>query len=177
MQLALGPWPGADLAERGGVLAEVERDAVEPGADPHDLAGRAERVELLRPVAGDAPGQQVALPEAERQRQRLQRHERLAQRRAPADALPRGKEARERRRLDRLDLSAKRREGRSPQPAEDVGIAPLALAAPGTELAADEQLLTIELLEDVGHVAAEAVVGLRRGERAAALREAKDQLT
>ena len=70
-----GPQPLVDLllravgrgrrAERGRVLAEVDRDAVEAGADPDDLARGAERVELLRPVAGNAPRQDVALPQTQ----------------------------------------------------------------------------------------------------------------
>ena len=89
----------------GGVLAEEERDAVEPGADPDDLAGRAELVELLRPVARDAARQHLGLPERDRQRERLQRDERLAQRRAAVDPVPARQEAAERRLLDRLDLA------------------------------------------------------------------------
>ena len=59
--------------------------------------------------------------------------------------MPRGQEPRERRRLDRLDLAAERSERRAPQPAEDVGVAPLALGPAGPELAADEQLVPLEL--------------------------------
>ena len=49
-----------------------------------------------------------------------------------------GQEAGERRRLDRLDLAAKRGERGAPQPAQHVGVAPLALGPAGPELAADE---------------------------------------
>src|SRR5206468_460630 len=59
-------------AERGGVLAEVERDPVETRAHPDDLAGGAERVEPGGLVAGHAARQHVGLPERDRKRQRLQ---------------------------------------------------------------------------------------------------------
>ncbi len=136
-----------DLAEHGGVLAEVEGDAVEAGADPDDLAARAERVEVLGPVAGHAPRQQLGLPQRDGQRQRLQRDERLAQRRAAVDPVPRRQEARERLLLDRLDLAAQRRERRAPQAAQHVGVAPLALGAARAKLAAHEQLVALELGE------------------------------
>ena len=127
-------------AERRRVLAEEERDAVGAGADPGDLAARAQRVEMLGAVAGNAPRQHLRLPERSRQRERLQRHERLAQRRAAVDAVPAGQEPRERGGLDRLDLAPERRERRTAQPPQDVGLAPLALGAAGPKLAAHEQV-------------------------------------
>ena len=45
----------------------------------------------------------------------------------------------------RLDLAAQRRERRPAQPPQDVRVAPLALGAAGTKLAADELLLALEL--------------------------------
>ena len=64
VDLLLGPVGRGRRAERRRVLAEVERDAVEPRADPDHLAGGAERVELLGPVAGHAARQDVASPRA-----------------------------------------------------------------------------------------------------------------
>src|SRR5581483_6238555 len=176
VRLALRRRRRRDAAERGRVLAEVERDAVGAGADPDDLAGRAERVELLGPVAGDAPRQHLRLPERRREGERLERDEGLAQARAPADPVPAGEEPRERPLLHRLDLLPQRREGRAAQAAQDVRVAPLALAPAGPQLAADEQLLPLELGEERADVAAEARAGLRGRERAAAARVAEHEL-
>ena len=126
-------------AQQLGVLAEVERHAprVAPeraGADPHDLAACAQRVQP-RGRVGARPGcQHVALPCRHGKRQALQRNEHLAQAlhastdrgsiphspgastagspigqrlraRAPAaDALPRGHERGQSTLPDRLDL-------------------------------------------------------------------------
>ena len=135
-------------AEQRRVLAEVDGDAVEPGADPDELAGGAERVERGGLVAGDAARQHLGLPERDRQREPLQRHERLAQGRAAADPVPGGQEAAEGRLLGRLDLAAQRGERGAPEAAEDVGVAPLALGATRTELAADEQIGALELVQE-----------------------------
>src|SRR5204863_8040143 len=123
-------------SEHWGVLAEVDRDPVETGADPDDLAGRAELVELPGVVARHAPRQQLRLPEGAGKRQPLQRHERLTKRRAPVDPLPVREEAAEGGLLGGLDLLAQRGERRASQPPQDVGLAPLALGATGPELAA-----------------------------------------
>ena len=136
---------GRHLAERGCVLAEVQRDPVGPGADPHDLAARGQRVEVLRPVARDAPRQDLGFPQCDRQRERLQRHERFAQRRPPVDAVPGRQEPRERLLLDGLDLAPKRGERRAAQATQYIGVAPLALGPAGTQLAAHEQLGALEL--------------------------------
>jgi len=57
-------------------------------------------------------------------------------------------EAAERRLLRRLDLFAQRCERRAAQPAQDVGVAPFALGAARTELAADELVRELELSQD-----------------------------
>ena len=116
MRLVLRRRRGGRSPERGGVVAEEDGDAVEPRADPHDLAGGAQAVELRGLVSGDASRQYLGLPERDRQRHALQRHERLAQRRAPVDPVPRGQEARQCLLLDRLDFLAQRSERSSPQP-------------------------------------------------------------
>ena len=90
--------------------------------------------------------------------------------------MPRGQEARQRRRLDRLDLAAERRERGAPQAAQHVGVAPLALAAAGAKLPADEQLLALELRQQACQVAPEACRRLGGRERAATLGKAKDEL-
>src|SRR5918996_1658380 len=66
VRLALGRRERARAAQRGCVLAEVERDALEPRPHPDDLAGGGELVESGGLVAGDAARQHVALPEGNR---------------------------------------------------------------------------------------------------------------
>ena len=129
----------------------------------------------LRPVAGNAPGQHLGLPERDGQRQRLQRHERLAERRAAVDPVPARQEAPECRLLGRLDLLAQRGERRAAQPAEDVGVAPLALRPTRPELAADELLLALEDAELGLDVTAEVVVRLTGREGAAGARIPSDE--
>ena len=103
-------WHGIDRR----VLAEEHGHAVEPGSRPDQLAGRAQLVELLRPVARDAARQHLRLPQRHRQREPLQRDQRLAQRRAPVDPVPVRQEAAERRLLRRLHLAPQRGERRAP---------------------------------------------------------------
>ena len=147
VRLAFGGSLGSRLTEHARVLAEVDGDPVEPGTGPDHLAGGAERVEVGRPVGRDAPRQHLRLPERHGQRQRLEWDERLAQRLPAADPVPRGEEATERSLLGRLDLATKRRERRAPDAAQDIRVAPLALGAPGPQLAADEPLVRLETLE------------------------------
>ncbi len=147
----------AGRSDRLGVLAEVQGDLPgaapeRPGADPDHLAGRAQLVEPRRRVGAGAAREDVALPHVGRQRQPLQRDEHLAQAIAPGarrgvavDALPRWRERRQRPLVGGLDLLAQRRERRAAQPAQDVGIAPLALAAaPRPQLAADQVARDLE---------------------------------
>ena len=133
-------------------------------------AGRAARA-----VARDAARQDLGLPERDRKRQALQRHERLAQRRAPVDPVPRGEEAAEGGLLGGLHLAAQRGERRTPQPAQDVRVAPLALGAAGPQLAADELLLALELDELRLDVPPEQLVRLARRERPAPARETRHE--
>jgi hypothetical protein len=138
VRLALRRRERARAAERRRVLAEVERDALEARAHPDDLARGGELVEAGGLVTGHAARQDVALPEGDRQRETLERDERLAQRRTPVETLPRGEEAAERALVDGLDLLAKAGEARAAQPAEDVRVAPLALGSARPELTAGE---------------------------------------
>ena len=131
MRLTLGPSRGRGTTERRRVLAEEDGDPVEPGADPHDFAGCAELIELPRVESGNPAWQHVRLPQRDRQRQSLQRHERLAQRGAAIDAVPVREEAAESRLLCRLDLLAERGERRTPQTTQNVGVAPFAFVPPG----------------------------------------------
>ena len=63
------------------------------------------------------------------------------------DALPGGQEARQRTLVGRLDLLAQHRERRAAQPAQHLGVAPLALGAAGPQLAADELAGALELAQ------------------------------
>src|SRR5260370_653662 len=136
---------GSPPPEQRRVAAEERGHGVDPRPDPDELAGRAELVELLGPVVGHAARQHLRLPERDRQRQRLQRDERLAEGCPTVDAVPAREEAAERRLLHGFHLAAQRSKRRPPQPPQDVGIAPLPLAAAGPELAADELLRALEL--------------------------------
>ena len=162
-------------AERGGILAEVDRHAVETRADPDELAGRAQLVELSGLVPGDATREHLRLPERDRERQRLQRHERFPQARAAVDSVPAREESPERRLLRGLDLLAQRGQGSPAEAPEDVRVAPLALAASRPELAADDPLLALELPQQRLDVDAEVLVRLGGRERPTALREASDK--
>ena len=144
MGLALGCGRGGRAAEHRGILPEEECDPIEAGADPDDLPGRTELVEQLGPVGGHAAGQDVALPQRDRQGQSLERYERLAQRRPPVDPVPARQEAAEGRLLGGLDLLAQRGQRCTAKAAQDVGVAPFALRAARPELAADELLLALE---------------------------------
>jgi hypothetical protein len=65
------------------VLPEIQRDATpaaeRAGADPDELAAGAELIQPGGAVGAEAARQHVALPDLRRQRDTLQRHERLAQ--------------------------------------------------------------------------------------------------
>src|SRR5207247_9446118 len=145
VRLALRRRRGGRAAEERGVLAEEEGDAVEARAYPHDLSGPAEGGELHRLVTGDAPRQDVALPERDRKGQALERDERLAQRRAPVDPVPVRQEAAVRGPLGRLDLLPERRERGAAETPQDVGLAPFALGPARPELAAHESVVPLEL--------------------------------
>ena len=126
------------------VLAEVHRDAIEPGTDPDDLTRRAQDIEIRRAEAGNTAWKDVALPQSGGQSHSLQRNERLAQTLAPSDPVPGGKKAAECHLFCRFDLTAQHRERRAPDTAEDLRIAPLALGASGPELPANERIGELE---------------------------------
>ena len=146
-------------AEPADVVAEVERHAARAaaeraGADPHELAAGAELIEPRGRVAPDAPREHVALPHLGCERKALKRHQLLAQtidagpaRGRRVHALPCRQQSRERALLGGLDLLAQRGERGAPQPAQHVGVAPLALAAAGAQLALDELAVPLELAQ------------------------------
>ena len=175
MRLALRRRQRARRPEHRSVLAEVDRHPLEPGADPDDLARRAELVELRGLVVRHAPRQDVRLPQGRRERQALERDERLAQRCAAVDALPGGKEPGQRLAARRLDLPAQAGERSAPQPPEHVGVAPLALGAAGPKLAAHEPVLGLEPRESFLGVRPEPRHRLGGRERPAAAGKADEQ--
>ena len=125
------------------------------GADPHHLAGGAQRVEVGRPVAAQAGRQDVGLEHRRRDRRALEDAEHLDQaveaRARPLDALPRGQEPGQGLGLDRLDLAAQRGQRAAPQLAQHVVVAPLALDAVGPELAPHDAAVGLEPLERRAH--------------------------
>src|SRR5262249_7713982 len=72
-------------------------------------------------------------------------------------------------------LPSQCRERGAAKTAEDVGLAPLALGAAGTELAADELLVALERVQLVLDLAAKVIVRLARRERTATARVAEDE--
>ena len=134
--------------EQRRVLAERDRDAPRVGAQPDDLAARAELIEQLRAVV-HAQRQHLALPDLGRERQPLEREEHLAQALDAAAALAPGavpgqREARERRLLDRLDLAPQARDRGAPDAPQHLDVAPLAAAAARPQRAAHERALALE---------------------------------
>src|SRR5581483_675688 len=91
------------------------------------------------------------------------------------DAVPGGRKPCERLLLDRLDLLAQRRERRAPQAPQHVRVAPFALASAGSKLAADEELLPLELDEHRRDVAPEPLVRSRGREGTAPPCEPQDE--
>ena len=135
---------GASSAQ---VVGEVERDAAVAfaerlDAEPGDLAGRDQRVEQRRPVAGDARRQHLALEHRGDQRRALQPLDDIEQRVEPGaragQPVPGDEEPAEHVRLDRLDLLAQRRQRAAADEAQHVGVAPFAALAAGPELALDD---------------------------------------
>ena len=135
--------------EQGGVLAERDRDAPGVGAEPHDLAARAELVEQLGAVL-HAQGQHLALPDLGRERQALEREEHLAQAldAAPAAVRPMPcqaeREARQRGLLDGLDLASQAGDRGAADAAQHLDVAPFAAAAARAQRAVDERALALE---------------------------------
>ena len=169
------------------VFAEVEGDAAvaapeAPGADPDQLAAGAELVEPVRGVGAEPPRQHVGLPHFRRQRDALQRHQRLAQAVGAGarfaervDVLPARQEAGELGPVGRLDLFAQAGERGAPHPAEHVGVAPLPLGPARQQLAADQRAFLLELAQRRPGVDAVALHQLPGRERAVGAGVAADQ--
>ena len=169
------------------VLAEVEGDAAvvaaaRAGADPDQLAAGAELVEPGRRVGAEPARQHVALPDLRGQRDALQRHQRLAQAvgagaggAVGVDVLPARQEAGEAVAVGGLDLAAQVGEAGAAHPAQDVGVAPLALGAARQQLAADQRPFALQLAQRRGRVDAVAGGELRGREGAVGAGVAADQ--
>src|SRR5205823_14847137 len=110
--------------------------------DPDDLAGGAERIELLGPVAGNPPRQEIVLPQRHRETEALERDERLAKRRAAVHPVPAREETAESSLLGRLNLTPERGERSPAQAAEHLGVAPLSLGPAWPQLPAHELVLS-----------------------------------
>ena len=188
--LALDPLQlrvGGRRAGEADVLAEVEGDAAVvaaagAGADPDHLAAGAELVEPGRRVGAETPRQHVLLPDLRRQRDALQGHQRLAQAvgagaggAVGVDVLPARQEAGEAIARGGLDLAPQVGQAGPAHAAQHVGVAPLALAAAGQQLAADEDAGALELAQRRGRVDPVAPGRLRGRERAVGARVAPDQ--
>src|SRR6185295_7810560 len=98
--------------------------------------------------------QDVALPDLRRQRDPLQRQQRVAEAVGAGtggavgiDVLPARQEAGEAVAGGGLDFPPQVGEARAPDPAQDLGVAPLALAAPWQELTANQSPLALELAQ------------------------------
>ena len=106
----------------------------------------------------------------------MQRDERLAEAGPAADAVPRRQEAAESGLLGRLDLTPERRERRAAKPPQHIRVAPLALDAAGPQLAPNEQIGALQLVQESAEVEPEVLVGLPGRERATTLGKAEDEL-
>ena len=130
--------------EQAQVIREVQREASVSFAErlhahPRDLARGDQVIEVGRLVTGDARREDLGLDERGGQWSTLELVDGIEQcvepEPRPGHSLPRRGEAPERLLLDGLDLVPQARERALPQCAQDIGFAPLAVRAPGTELA------------------------------------------
>ena len=150
--------------------------------DPYQLAAGAEGVHPGGRVRAHPARQDVALPHLGGERHVLKWHECLAQavfasalRWCDVDPLPCRQQPGERALLGGLDLLAIGGERRSPQPPQDLRVAPLALHAVRAQLPADELARALELAQHRGRVHAVALRHLGGGERTGRVRVAVDQ--
>ena len=148
------------------------------GADPRDVPGGHEGVEVGGAVAADAGREHVRFEDRRGDRHALQLSDgaregvRVSAR--PIRVLPGRQEAPERRRVHRLDLASQHRERAAPDAAQHVRIAPLVARPARPEAAADDLVVGLErsqrLLDAVDR-GAEPRRDLRREERAVRSRE------
>ena len=142
------------------LVADVKRDAavVGPecsGSDPHQVAARAQLVQVHRTEPTDTGGQDVVLQDRRRDGGALQASDRVHQGvrtgRRRHESLPRRQEPPERRGVDGLDLLSERGERPATEPSEHVDVAPLAFDAPpavrGAELAVGDASARLQRIE------------------------------
>ena len=141
-----------------------------------------ELVEPGRAVGAEAARQDVALPDLGRERDALERHQRLAQavgagarRAVRVDVLPLRQKAGQLDLIDRLGLLAQVGQARPAKPAQDLGVAPLASVPAGQQLAANQRTLALELAQRRGRVDAVALGRARGRERPVGARVAAHQ--
>ena len=161
--------PGPDQGDPSVVAPEAS------SPHPGHLAERAQLVEQARLVARDPRRQDVALEDRGRDRQPgelvdhlgesfergrgAQRRAGLAERR---DTLPVGQEARERRRVHRLDLAPEPGQRPAAEQPQDLRIAPFAFGAARPELAAQDRAGGEQPLERIGDDAGRQPPAVRR---------------
>ena len=125
-----------------------------PRADPHQLTGGAELIELGRLVAGHAAGQHIGFQHRCRQGRALQLGYHVGQgihAAAPTpDPLPGGQEPRQRLGRHGLHLLAQRGQATATDPSQDVGVAELPLETVRPELTQQQTTLGDEGGEGVG---------------------------
>ena len=169
-------------------VRKEERDAAVVRPDggnsaPDDFPRGAEEVEVRRLVSGEPRGKDLGFQDRRRDCRALEllddREKRVQARARPGDVLPLEKEPREGGRLDRLDFAAELRERASLERLQDLGVAPLARAAAGKEVAFDDPLRLREPLEgrtDRGDRETEARREVFRPEGAVRARPAGDEV-
>jgi hypothetical protein len=122
------------------VVGEVQRDAAialaeRLDADPDDLAGRGDGIEIGGIVAIDARGENLGLENRRRERRALELFDGVEQRIGALppldDALPGGAEPAEHGLVDRFDLVPQLGERSPAQQAQDAGVGPFAPRAAG----------------------------------------------
>ena len=179
---------GGPIASASSRKYSATRPELRPSAPAPTHTTSPDGAQLVQPrrrVGAGAARQHVALPDLGGQREPLQRDEHLAQ---PVDAGARragggrrpattGRNAASARWSAGLDLLAQDGQRRAAQPAQHLGVAPLALAAAGAQLAAHAASpARLERASARRRVDAVARAQLGGGERAVGARVAGDEL-
>src|SRR5688572_26455581 len=177
----------ARLGQEREVLGEEDPDlavmrAARTTAHPHRGSGREERIEVALLVPAHARGEDARLEIGGWDERTLELRDRIEESALTGarrlEAVPGGREPRERGLLDGLDLAAKARERALPKRAQDAGIDPLEAAPAGPELAFDGRRRVGQLAQRIHNQArryAEADRELRGAERTVRPRVAADQ--
>ena len=146
--------------EGGELVGEVQTDPSvvgpdRPAADPDDVAGGAQLVEVGGAVRAHARCEQLGLQRRRHQRRTLQLRQCLDQRvettTFAGNAVPHLDEARVRLGLDRFDLASQHCQRTPPELAQHIGVAILATDAAWPELAVDDAIRRLERGEGTDH--------------------------